>query len=242
MKSHKYDIDVTRPLLLGFKNMKIKLNAWDNNYIEIIPDDLLISQKRKYSISAKNNTIECTLSTNKKQVSLWQLFNFKRLYKEIGVYDFELNVPRNISLVVNGKLIKAYGCNILTIEGKDIVLRKCNMLNNSVSIGENLSIRESFIADGSTFENENINIRECKLQKIKIITTDAKKTYSANLRDLTGKEIMIYANKYKMLNYFIRHSSIDNFTINSTSQNIGTIEFYKCTIKNCNNNSNIKLK
>lgn len=249
----KYRIDLTDNLALDFQNARIRILGWDNDYVQIKADDYITASKVSIELKQEGNQFKL----NKFQYPTGKSFMFKNntwfalaQYKEyealsdaleVGLYDFVINVPKDIPIVANAEILRAYGCKFQAVSSPDAVIRNCKLADNYIGNGKSVEVRETEIGDNSYFKNRILKIRECDAKSIVIGIDDKTSILEGEVREVTGKSIMIDAPDYKDLSLLVRDSKLDSFTVNS-SNGTGDILLRSNTIKSVNNNSNISIQ
>jgi hypothetical protein len=160
---------------------------------------------------------------------------------EIGIYDFEIKVPRNTPVAVNAEILKAFNCRLQTVDSPNAVIRDCELADNFIGNGKSIQVRETDIGENAYFMNRILKLRECDAKNIVIGIENTTSILEAEVRDITGESLILEAPDYNDLSLFIRDSKFKSFTVNSTNDT-GNIHLRSSRIENIINNSNIDIK
>ncbi len=250
--SSQYTVDPGEKVTIDFKNAKVMVTGWDNEFIQINLDDYIMYNDVPVSIKQDGNIL--TLEDFKKpeynqflyknntwlavqQVEQDDQFSDRM---EIGIYDFEIKVPKNIPIEVNAEILKAYNCNVQAVNSTNAEIRNCDLADHFIGNGKSIEVRETDIGDHAYFMNRKVNLRECDAKSIVLGVDHATGILEAEIRELTGTSLTLEAPDYNDLSVLVRDSTIDGFTVNS-AKDTGDIQLRSSEIGNISNNSNIEI-
>jgi hypothetical protein len=249
----KFKIDSADNIVLDFQNARIRIIGWDNDFIQIGADDYVLASKVPFELEQNGNQIilnDFEYPTNNKFMfknntwyALAQYGKDMELLdsKEVGIYDFVINVPREIPIGANAEILKAYGCKFQAVSSPSAEIRNCKLADNYIGNGKSAEVRDTEIGDHAYFKNRILTIRTCESKSIVIGIDDLTGILEGEVREVTGGSIILDAPDYKDLSFAVRDSKLDSFTVNSTNE-IGDIHLRNNKIKNVNNNSKIPIQ
>lgn len=248
----QYKIDCKEKITIDFKNAKVRITGWDNEFIQVNCDDYITSTDVPVNIKQDGNIL--TLEDYKKPIfnkflyknNTWFAVQQIEQYKpfsdrmETGLYDFEIKVPMNTPIEVNADILKTYNCYVQAVYSSNAEIRDCDLADHFIGSGKSIEVRETDIGENAYFANRKLKLRECDAKSIVIGVEKATGILDAEIRELTGTSVALEASDYNDMSLLIRDSSFDSFTVNST-KDTGDIQLRSSKISNIINNSNIDI-
>lgn len=182
-------ITESKPVNLDFTNADVRLEGWDENYIQIT-QRIAISdaeyEKRfgkKHTLSTLENQVKLENFTKPSScvynfqtwMSLLQFERYKNsligqfennmsesLTIENGTKDFEILVPQNTPIHITATNFKANNCTIISSKANSAVIKDCNISKNFVSEGDYIRLKDCTINKQRTFKNKTVEMDDNK--------------------------------------------------------------------------------
>jgi len=215
------DVDLSEEVTLDFEEAFVKINEWENEYIEISYDNIM-GKRKDFIVTNDNNVL--TLNTE------LEFSGFKHL---------SINVPKNMSINIRADTIDADSGTFQSIKCNKGTFRTCSFEDDFLSEGNYIEIRESDLSGDSTLHNQTIHLRECDVDHLLL---DSENTNGANIevREVAGDSVTLKGEGAEPT-LLIRDSSFDVFIVTPEISK-GKIAILNNNIKTVENNSSIEIQ
>lgn len=248
VRDERFDVDILKDLTLNFEKAKIRVEEWDEKNVQISYESLKAQDNKDIKIEMLGNNISCKNFESDKSftykvktwASLIQFERFKKFFRDAGVFDYEIRVPKGSRLNIKAKYVSGVDCSIIAQDGETATFKTCKMLSGFTGVGSSITLRGCTIEKDGLFKNYKVSIRESTSESMILSSDNEKRNLDVEIRDVKGSEITLNADVFNSLNFLIRDSSFKKLTVNSREEK-GSVVVADSTVDEIANNSKLKI-
>ena len=160
----KESISSSENLRLDFGKTNVKVIGWNKDYIEVKYYNHFIDRETVNIVTSSNSIALRDFQQPTSFIYKLKTFRVLKQYNSFTPIDFEIKVPKSISLSINANFVRALNCTIKSLDGDGVCLKECNVIKDFTGKGSYIRLKRCTVSKESKLNYNIANMFDTRIE------------------------------------------------------------------------------